>query len=72
MVISHLQTWEKFFVIAKQEVYDKNWKAKSKDQLTRRIKQNIPNMDTAPIIKMFENLKPKIFKAAEFGLRSLH
>ena len=23
-------------------------------------------MDTAPIIKMFENLKPKIFKAAEF------
>ena len=36
------------------------------------IKQKIPNMDTAPIIKMFENLKPKIFKAAEFGLRSLH
>ena len=29
-------------------------------------------MDTAPFIKMFENLKPKIFKAAEFGLRSLH
>ena len=63
---------ENFFGIAKQEVYDKNWKAKNRDQLIRRLKQKIPNMDTAPIIKMFENLKPKIVKAAEFGLRSLH
>ena len=45
---------ENFFGIAKQEVYDKNWKAKNRDQLIRRLKQKIPNMDTAPIIKMFE------------------
>ena len=40
--------------------------------LIRRIKEKVPNLNMEPIIKMFENLKEKIRKADEFGLRSLN
>ena len=33
--------------------------------------KKLPNMDMAPIIKMFDNLKAKILKANEFQLKSL-
>ena len=63
---------EYFFGIAKQVVYDKNWKAKDRPYLIRRIKEKVPNLNMEPIIKMFENLKEKIRKADEFGLKSLN
>ena len=63
---------EYFFGIAKQVVYDKNWKAKDRPHLIRRIKEKVPNLNIEPIIKMFDNLKEKIRKADEFGLRSLN
>ena len=63
---------EYFFGIAKQVVYDKNWKAKDRPHLIRRIKEKVPNLNMEPIIKMFENLKEKIRKADEFGLKSLN
>ena len=38
--------------------------------LIRRIKEKVPNLNMEPIIKMFENLKEKIRKADEFGLKT--
>ena len=63
---------EYFFGIAMQVVYDKNWKAKDRPHLIRRIKEKVCNLNIEPIIKMFDNLKEKIRKADEFGLRSLN
>ena len=57
---------ENFFGILKQHVYANNWSATSREALIRRIKKY---MDM--VVKMFQNLKPKIEKAKENGFESL-
>ena len=54
---------ENFFGILKQKVYDGNWSAKSREQLIRRIKKCITEMDIDIIIKMFDKLEEKIQQA---------
>ena len=61
-----------FFGILKQHVYAGNWSAKSRESLFRRIKKCVAEIDmTTMVIKMFENLKPKINQANINGLDSL-
>ena len=61
-----------FFGISKQHVYAGNWSAKSRESLIRRIKKCMAEIDmTTMVIKMFENLKPKINQANINGLDSL-
>ena len=61
-----------FFGILKQHVYAGNWSAKSRESLIRRIKKCMAEIDmTTMVIKMFENLKPKINQANINGLDSL-
>ena len=55
----------------KAKVYENNWSAKNRDQLIRKIRKCAKEFDMAPIIKMFDNLKAKIKKADQYGLRSL-
>ena len=63
---------ENFFGILKQLVYAGNWSAKSRESLIRRIKKCMAEIDmTTMVIKMFENLKPKINQANINGLDSL-
>ena len=63
---------ENFFGILKQLVYAGNWSAKSRESLIRRIKKCVAEIDmTTMVIKMFENLKPKINQANINGLDSL-
>ena len=63
---------EIFFGILKQHVYAGNWSAKSRESLIRRIKKCMAEIDmTTMVIKMFENLKPKINQANINGLDSL-
>ena len=62
---------EAFWAILKMKVYEGNWSAKSRDQLIRRIKKSIQEIDMEIIIKMFKNLKDKIHYAKEHGLESL-
>ena len=57
--------------ILKQRVYEGNWSANSREQLIRRIKKCISEMDMDIIIKMFDNLGEKIQQAHEYGLDSL-
>ena len=52
-----IQPIELLFGIAKQVIYDKNWKANDRAHLVRRIKEKIPTMDINPITKMFDHLK---------------
>ena len=56
----------------KSYTFERFKKAKDRPHLIRRIKEKVPNLNMEPIIKMFENLKEKIRKADEFGLRSLN
>ena len=53
------------------ELNHNNWSAKNRDQLIRKIRKCAKEFDMAPIIKMFDNLKAKIRKANQHGLRSL-
>ena len=62
---------ENFFGILKQHVYANNWWTKSRDALIRRIKKCVSEIDMNMVVKMFQNLKPKIKKAEENGLESL-
>ena len=62
---------ENFFGILKQHVYANNWSTKSRDALIRRIKKYIQEIDLDMVVKMFDNLKPKIVKARNDGLESL-
>ena len=55
----------------KAKVYENNWSAKNRDQLIRKIRKCANEFDMDPIIKMFDNLKAKIKKADQYGLRSL-
>ena len=53
-------------------MYAGNWSAKSREGLIRRIKKCVAEIDmTTMVIKMFENLKPKINQANINGLDSL-
>ena len=49
----------------------KNWSAKSRDHLIRRIKKCLAKMDQSVITGMFDHLKDKIHKAKDQGLGSL-
>ena len=62
---------ENFFAILKQHVYAGNWSAKNREGLIRRIKKCVQEIDMDMIIKMFDNLPPKIVKAKNNGLESL-
>ena len=45
--------------------------AKSREGLIRRIKKCVAEIDMTMVIKMFQNLKPKIIQANINGLDSL-
>ena len=62
---------ENFFGLLKQRVYQGNCSAHSREQLIRRIKKCISEMDMDIVIKMFDNLEVKIQQAHEYGLDSL-
>ena len=62
---------ENFFGILKQHVYAGNWSAKSREALICRIKKCVAEIDMPMVIKMFQNLKPKIIQANINGLDSL-
>ena len=62
---------ENSFGILKQHVYAGNWSAKSRESLICRIKKCVAKIDMTMVIKMFQNLKPKIIQANINGLDSL-
>ena len=62
---------ENFFGILKQRVYANNWSAKNREALIRKIKKSVSEIDMKIVVKMFDNLKPKIKKAQENGLSNL-
>ena len=67
-----IRSIENIFGILKQHVYAGNWSAKSRENLICRIKKCVAEIDmTTMVIKMFENLKPKINQANINGLDSL-
>ena len=62
---------EQFWLLLLAKVYENNWGAKNSDQLVRKIWKCTKKFDMEPIIKMFDDLKAKIRKADQDGLRSL-
>ena len=67
----HIRPIENYWGILKMKVYDKNWSAKTRPQMIRRIKQKVKEIDQNMVAKMFDNLKAKIHYANENGLTSL-
>ena len=60
-----------FITFHQMKVYDKNWSAKTRPQMIRRIKQKVKEIDQNMVARMFDNLKAKIHSAYENGLSSL-
>ena len=58
---------------SKSDTYNKfkDFKINGRDALIRRIKKCVSEIDMNIVVKMFQNLKPKIKKAEENGLESL-
>ena len=58
---------------SKSDTYNKfkDFKINGRDALIRRIKKCVSEIDMNMVMKMFQNLKPKIKKAEENGLESL-
>ena len=67
----HIRPIENYWGILKMKVYDKNWSAKTRPQMIRRIKQKVKEIDQNMVARMFDNLKAKIHSANENGLSSL-
>ena len=65
-----IRTIENFFGILKQRVYEGHWSAKTREQLIRRIKKCISELDFDVGIKMFDKLDEKLQKAYKNGLDS--
>ena len=49
----------------------KDYKVYNREALIRLIKKCVTEIDMGMIVKMFDNLKPKIHKTMENGLESL-
>ena len=62
---------EKYWALLKQQTYAGNWSAKTPEQLESRIKRCAKLVPQETIMKMFDNLKDKVQKAARDGLDSL-
>ena len=60
-----------YWGILKMKVYERNWTAKNRESLIRRIKLKQKEIDQDIAIKMFDNLKGKVHTANETGLNSL-
>ena len=58
---------------SKSDTYNqfKDFKINGRDALIWRIKKCVSEIDMNMVVKMFQNLKPKIKKAEENGLESL-
>ena len=58
---------------SKSDTYNKfkDFKINGRDALIRRIRRCVSEIDMNMVVKMFQNLKPKIKKAEENGLESL-
>ena len=59
---------ENFWGALKQKVYQGNWTAKNKEQLIRKIKKSVQELDPNIYVRMFQNLRLKINQAKENGL----
>ena len=62
---------ENYWGILKMKVYERNWTAKTRDHLIRRIKMKQKEIDQDIIIKMFDHLKGRVHAANQNGLQSL-
>ena len=62
---------ENYWGALKQKVYAKNWSAKNREQLIRKIKKCVSELDSGFYVQMFQNLREKINSANENGLDSL-
>ena len=62
---------ENYWGILKMKVYENNWSADNCDQMIRRIKSKIKEIDQNMVAGMFDNLKAKIHLANTNGLSSL-
>ena len=62
---------EMYWGALKQRVYAKNWCAKNRDQLIKKIKKCASEIESDIYVRMFQNLRPRINKAMEYGLDSL-
>ena len=62
---------EMYWGALKQTVYAKNWSAKNREQLIRKIKKCVSELDSGFYVQMFQNLREKINSANENGLDSL-
>ena len=60
-----------FWAALNQRVYAKNWSAKNRDQLIKKIKKSVKEMESEVYVNLFEKLPPRINLANENGLDSL-
>ena len=60
-----------FWAALKQKVYAKNWSAKNRDQLIKKIKKSVKEMESEVYVNLFEKLHQRINLANENGLDSL-
>ena len=67
----HIRPIENYWGILKMKVYENNWSADNRDQMIRRIKSKIKEIDQNMVAGMFDNLKAKIHLANTNGLSSL-
>ena len=67
----HIRPIENYWGILKMKVYDKNWSAKTRPQMIRKIKQKVKEIDQNMVARMFDNLKAKFHSANKNGLSSL-
>ncbi len=63
---------EDLWAILSQKVYEKGWKAKTTSQLKRRIRSCIKKIDLNPIQAMFERIRTKLRKIADYGPYSIY
>ena len=63
---------EQFWDILKQRVYAKNWQAKNREQLIRKIKKCVKEIEPSVRVNLFKNLKSKVHQANQNGLSSLN
>lgn len=69
--VPQIRPVEKFWGLLKQKVYAGDWEADTVEQLKRRVRKCVRELDMEPVQSAFAHLKTKIRKVADHGALSL-
>ena len=68
--LKHFSSQIRAKIVSKSQIYQ--WQAKNREQLIRKIKKCVKEIEPSVRVNLFKNLKSKVHQANQNGLSSLN